>query len=97
THHCQARRAQSRVEGAEAETLATSAARNRAYESVFGFIYLVCATGKSAAHMLEILESRFGNDPEKEMRVAAAEQRLFTRLRLERRMEAREERLEQKT
>ena len=56
---------------------------NRAYEARFGHIYLVCATGKSAPELLEILRARLGNDPATELRVAAAEQAKITRLRLE--------------
>src|SRR5262249_46017536 len=59
-----ASREQSGVQGAEAETLARLAAGNRVYEERFGFIYIVCATGKSAAEMLAILESRLSNSPD---------------------------------
>ena len=58
-------------------------AGNRAYEERFGYIYIVCATGKTAAEMLAILESRLSNDPETELPVAAEQQRQITRLRLE--------------
>ncbi len=56
---------------------------NRAYEARFGWIYIVCATGKSADEMLELLERRLQNDPAAEIRAAAEEQRRITRLRLE--------------
>src|SRR5207245_11170454 len=78
-----ARSEQSGVAGAGAETLARLAAGNRAYEERFGYIYIVCASGKSAAEMLAILESRLSNDPETELRIAAGEQRKIIRLRLE--------------
>ena len=55
---------------------------NRAYEERFGHIYIVCATGKSAAEMLEIANGRMTNDPDVEIRVAAEEQRKITQLRL---------------
>ena len=74
---------QSGVAGAARDTLARLAAGNRAYEEKFGYIYIVCASGKSAGEMLEILESRLGNDPDAELRVAAEQQRQITRLRLE--------------
>ncbi|MEM8997428.1 MAG: 2-oxo-4-hydroxy-4-carboxy-5-ureidoimidazoline decarboxylase, partial [Acidobacteriota bacterium] len=48
----------------------------------FGYLFIVCATGKSAGEMLELLESRLGNTPERELPLAAAEQRKITRLRL---------------
>lgn len=59
------------------------AAGNEAYEARFGFIYIVCATGRTAEEMLALLRSRLGNDPETEIRVAAEEQRKITRIRLE--------------
>ncbi len=66
------------------EALAAALAEgNRAYEERFGHIYLVCATGKTGEEMLEILRRRLENDPETELRVAAAEQAKITRLRLE--------------
>jgi OHCU decarboxylase len=55
---------------------------NRAYETRFGYIFIVCATGKTADEMLELLERRLRNDPENELRVAAEEQRKITRIRL---------------
>ena len=57
-------------------------ARNRDYEARFGYIFIVCATGKTAAEMLDILEHRMPNDSDDELRVAAEEQRKITRLRL---------------
>ena len=64
------------------ETMAALAAGNREYESRFGYIFIVCATGKTSAEMLEILRDRLKNDPEDELRVAAEEQRKITQLRL---------------
>ena len=74
---------QSGVSGAPVESLARLAAANRAYEDRFGYIYIVCASGKTAAQMLEILESRLHNDAETELRAAAEQQRQITRLRLQ--------------
>lgn len=59
------------------------AERNRAYESRFGFIFVICATGLTGAAMLAALESRMHNEPAVEQRVAAEEQGKITRLRLE--------------
>lgn len=56
---------------------------NRAYEARFGYIYIVCASGKSAGELLGILNARLANDPETEIRAAAEEQRKITGLRLE--------------
>ncbi len=57
---------------------------NRTYEERFGHVFLICATGRSAASVLEALEARLGNDAATELRNAAAEQAAITRLRLER-------------
>ncbi len=56
---------------------------NRAYLEKFGYIYIVCATGKSAEAMLAILNQRLQNDPPSEISVAAEQQRLITRIRLD--------------
>lgn len=56
---------------------------NRKYERRFGYIYIVCATGKSADEMLALARGRLHNSPQVELRVAAEEQRKITRLRLE--------------
>lgn len=56
---------------------------NREYEARFGFIFLVCATGKSAREMLGLLRERMNNPPDQELRVAAGEQAKITRIRLE--------------
>jgi 2-oxo-4-hydroxy-4-carboxy-5-ureidoimidazoline decarboxylase len=74
---------QSGVAGAGEAVLQALAAGNRAYEDRFGYIFIVCATGKSAAEMLAILNARLSNDPDTELRVAAAEQAKITRLRME--------------
>jgi 2-oxo-4-hydroxy-4-carboxy-5-ureidoimidazoline decarboxylase len=56
---------------------------NRDYEARFGYIFVVCATGRSAREMLATLHGRLGNDPAAEIRIAAGEQMKITRLRLE--------------
>jgi OHCU decarboxylase len=56
---------------------------NRKYEQRFGRVFIVCATGKSAAEMLDILERRLHNDEVTEFREAGEEQRKITNLRLE--------------
>jgi 2-oxo-4-hydroxy-4-carboxy-5-ureidoimidazoline decarboxylase len=55
---------------------------NVVYEEKFGRIFIVCATGKSASEMLEILNRRLGNDAETEFLEAAEQQRQITRIRL---------------
>jgi len=75
---------QSGTQSATDEQRQRLAAGNREYEARFGYIFIVCATGKSAADMLVLLEHRLGNDRAQELRVAAGEQRKITRLRLTR-------------
>jgi len=59
---------------------------NRAYEARFGYIFIVCATGRSAGEMLSNLEQRLANDPDDEIRVAGEEQRKIMRVRMEKLM-----------
>jgi 2-oxo-4-hydroxy-4-carboxy-5-ureidoimidazoline decarboxylase len=56
---------------------------NRAYFDKFGYIYIVCATGKTAEGMLAILNQRLQNDLPSELSIAAEQQRLITLIRLE--------------
>jgi len=56
---------------------------NEAYFARFGYIFIICATGKSADEILAALRARLPNDPATELTVAAAEQARITRLRLE--------------
>jgi OHCU decarboxylase len=74
---------QSGVANAPADTISELAQRNREYEDRFGFIFIVCATGKSSEEMLRLIKARIDNDKETELRTAAEEQRKITRLRLE--------------
>lgn len=55
---------------------------NRVYEQKFGHIFIVCATGKSASEILEILSRRMHNDAQTELWEAAEQQRQITQLRL---------------
>ena len=56
---------------------------NRLYEDRFGYIFIVCATERTAEEMLTLLKERLENDPEAELLIAAKEQNKITRLRLE--------------
>ncbi len=56
---------------------------NRAYEEKFGYLFIVCATGKSAGEMLALLRERLRNDPQTEIRIAADEQAKITAIRLD--------------
>ncbi len=55
---------------------------NHVYEHRFGYTFLVCATGKSADEMLQILERRLRHEPAEELQIAADEQRKVTEVRL---------------
>jgi 2-oxo-4-hydroxy-4-carboxy-5-ureidoimidazoline decarboxylase len=78
-----ARQEQARVGDADGETRRSLADANERYLRRFGYLFIVCATGKSAAEMLGLLEARLGNAPERELAIAAGEQARITRLRLE--------------
>jgi OHCU decarboxylase len=83
THHVWAAREQSGMERAGVAVTSALEEGNREYLAKFGYIFIVCATGKSADEMLAILQSRMLNTPEEELRIAAEEQNKITRLRLE--------------
>ena len=61
---------------------------NRLYEDKFGFIFIVCATGKSAAEMLDDCRRRLDNAADAEILVAADEQRKITEIRLKKLLES---------
>jgi 2-oxo-4-hydroxy-4-carboxy-5-ureidoimidazoline decarboxylase len=56
---------------------------NVAYRTRFGFMFIVCAAGKTADEMLAILRTRLKNDPAHELTIAAGEQAKITELRLQ--------------
>jgi OHCU decarboxylase len=74
---------QSGMEGAGVGVTMELEDANREYLAKFGYIFIVCATGKSAEEMLRILRSRLPNSADDEVRAAAEEQNKITRLRLE--------------
>ena len=74
---------QSSVNEANNNTIVALAEGNAAYEAKFGFIFIVCATGKSANEMLDLLRERLPNEREREILNAAEEQRKIFHLRLE--------------
>lgn len=73
--------------GAPEAVLEALAAGNRAYEERFGYIFIVCATGKSAVEMLDLLRARLENPPAAEFGNAVREQMKITRLRLDKLLE----------
>ena len=75
-------REQSGIGGAPPQVLSALAEGNAAYERKFGFIFIVCATGKTAEEMLGLLEARLPHSRDVELRLAAEEQAKITELRL---------------
>jgi 2-oxo-4-hydroxy-4-carboxy-5-ureidoimidazoline decarboxylase len=73
---------QAQVSSAGPDVRNRLAAANREYEARFGYIFIVCATGKSAEEMLALLERRMTHSPGDELAVAAEEQGRIIRLRL---------------
>jgi len=74
---------QSGVDIASENIITELAEANKTYEQKFGFIFIICATGKSAEEMLNYLRSRLNNKAEEEILIAADEQNKITKLRLE--------------
>ena len=74
---------QAAVKEASPATLEALAAGNEEYEQKFGYLFIVCATGKTAEEMLALLQARLPNKPEDEILIAMGEQDKITRLRLE--------------
>ncbi len=76
------RQEQSGTRDAPADVQAGLRAGNAAYEERFGHVFLICATGMSAASMLAALQVRLGHDPAREREVVRDELMKIVRLRL---------------
>jgi allantoicase len=74
---------QSVAQSATPQTLEALARENEKYQAKFGHVFLICATGKTSEEILASLRQRLSNEPAKELRIAAEEQRKITRIRLE--------------
>jgi 5-hydroxyisourate hydrolase/2-oxo-4-hydroxy-4-carboxy-5-ureidoimidazoline decarboxylase len=74
---------QASVKAASAKTIKALANANKEYEAKFGFIFIVCATGRSATEMLQLLESRLANNIGEELHIAMGEQMKITILRFQ--------------
>lgn len=72
---------QGQITQADEAVLQELQSNNQAYLEKFGFIFIVCATGKSAAEMLTLLSARLPNDRATELKNAATEQWQITLLR----------------
>ena len=77
-----ARQEQARTDEAKADTMRMLQDANDRYFEQYGYIFIVCATGKTADEMLGLLQGRLGNDPLRELATAAGEQAKITELRL---------------
>lgn len=78
---------QSGAVAANESVLDALAEANRLYEENFGYIFIVCATGKSAEEMLGICRARLDNATDAEISVAAEEQQKITEIRLKKLLE----------
>jgi len=74
---------QSGISTATENTLQSLVQGNKDYKNKFGFIFIVCASGKSADEMLTLLLERLPNTRKQELINAAEEQRKITHIRLE--------------
>ncbi|KAA2241366.1 2-oxo-4-hydroxy-4-carboxy-5-ureidoimidazoline decarboxylase [Chitinophaga agrisoli] len=74
---------QAGVSQAHTGILQALAAGNQAYLQKFGYIFIVCASGRSAEEMLQLLTARLPHNPEEEIFIAMQEQAKITRIRLE--------------
>ncbi len=81
-------REQSGVAQASDQVLRELAQYNHDYETKFGYIFIVCATGKTAAEMLQLIKTRISHQPDREITIAAAEQAKIMALRLDQLIEA---------
>ncbi len=81
THHL-SEREQAAVSAAPDAVLDALAEGNRRYLEKFGYIFIICASGKSAEEMLLELRARLANDPTTEISTAAEEQARITERRL---------------
>jgi 2-oxo-4-hydroxy-4-carboxy-5-ureidoimidazoline decarboxylase len=81
-HSTWSQQEQAGATNADDDLRAQLAKANAEYEQRFGHVYLVCATGKSAAELLAICQSRLTNDPATERDVVRSELAKINRLRL---------------
>ena len=73
---------QSKAHSGDESILDEIARKNREYEARHGFLYIVCASGRSAEELLAILDRRLQNSTETELREAAEQQRQITHIRI---------------
>jgi 2-oxo-4-hydroxy-4-carboxy-5-ureidoimidazoline decarboxylase len=82
--HQWSREEQASARHATDATLAELRELNQVYEERFGYIFIICANGRSVHSILEALKARLRNTPEVEIKIAAGQQLEITHLRLKR-------------
>lgn len=82
TAHEWSKHEQADVQNADTAVLLGLRDGNAAYFKRFGYIFIVCASGKTALQILELLKTRLHNTPEVELPIAAREQEKILLLRL---------------
>jgi len=75
-------REQAGMAAADAAIKQRLASANHEYEARFGFIYIVCATGRTPRELVDVVEARLAHSRDEELKIAAEEQRKITALRL---------------
>ncbi len=78
---------QSGVNTASARVLEELARGNERYEQKFGYIFIICASGKTAKEMLDLLNERLFNEAGEELEIAMKEQNKIAHLRLKKLLE----------
>lgn len=78
---------QGSIVSASKQLIEELAKANEDYEKEFGFIFIVCATGKSANEMLRLLDDRLENSRDEELCIAMGEQHKITILRFKKLIE----------
>ena len=78
---------QSSVEQANDNVLQELVQYNNDYKTKFGYIFIVCATGKTAAEMLKLIKTRINHQPDQEITIAAAEQAKIMSIRIDKLIE----------
>lgn len=80
--HAMAGGEQSGVKLASEQVIEQLADANREYFERFGFIFIICASGKTAEEMRDSILQRQNNTRQQELVIAAAEQAKITAIRL---------------
>ena len=73
---------QSGMNEADRQVRDSFAEANRLYQDKFGFIFIVCATGRTADEMLALCRARLNNSVQTELQIAAEQQQKITEIRL---------------